>query len=358
MFDNKEVSLVTRLPWYLASRATRNVIVLPMNYTLGLTYNCNSRCKTCRVYEREKVEELSVKEWREVFKSIGKSPYWVTFTGGEPFLYHDFLEVYYDLCEICQPSMVNVPTNGLLTERIVDWVWQLCKLEPRIKVTVNVSIDHIGKEHDIIRGVPGAFDKAVTTVKALKALSLDNLSVGIHTVISKFNVLDFPYIYDSLYMLPSHPDLYISEVAENRVELGTTELNISPMAVWYSRAVECVSSPRTLKGLLRSEYYTRVSKWLEHPGRASFCYAGYASCQITPNGDVWFCCVRAKSVGNIREQDFREIWTGKAARSLRKDNKCSCPLANVAYTNMLLDPVTITKLALRRVCCVAKAESI
>jgi hypothetical protein len=78
--------------------------------------------------------------------------------------------------------------------------------------------------------------------------------------------------------------------------------------------------------------------------------AGVASAQIAPNGDVWTCCVRAQSMGNLRDHDydFGAVWrTSKAAQLRRsiKAGECYCPLANAAYTNMLMHGPTVTRVA-------------
>jgi Iron-sulfur cluster-binding domain len=80
------------------------------------------------------------------------------------------------------------------------------------------------------------------------------------------------------------------------------------------------------------------------------CMAGVASAQIAPNGDVWSCCVRAESMGNLREHgyDFGAVWRSAAAQEMRRSIKageCFCPLANAAYTNMLLHGPTVMKVA-------------
>ena len=80
------------------------------------------------------------------------------------------------------------------------------------------------------------------------------------------------------------------------------------------------------------------------------CMAGVASAQIAPNGDVWTCCVRAQSMGNLRDHDydFGSVWrTGRAGELRRsiKAGECYCPLANAAYTNMLTHGPTVTKVA-------------
>jgi len=64
--------------------------------------------------------------------------------------------------------------------------------------------------------------------------------VGIHTVISKFNVERFREIAGGLMDL--HPDSYITEIAENRVELDTMNEDITPRVMDYSQAIRFSSA--------------------------------------------------------------------------------------------------------------------
>jgi hypothetical protein len=55
-------------------------------------------------------------------------------------------------------------------------------------------------------------------------------------------------------------------------------------------------------------------------------------------------------MGNLREHDydFGSVWkTGKAAQLRRsiKAGECYCPLANAAYSNMLMHGPTVTRVA-------------
>ena len=189
---------------------------LPMNLTFSVTNRCNSRCKTCHIHQN-KSEELGLDEWRQVFQSLGKAPFWTTFSGGEPFLRSDFFELVRSLCEHCRPSVINIPTNGLLSDPIPAVVKQITDYCRRAQIIINVSLDGIGENHDAIRGVPGNYEKALQTLKDLKRLTAPNLSLGIHTVISKFNVSQIPDIYRTVRSL--HPDSYVTEIAEERAEL-------------------------------------------------------------------------------------------------------------------------------------------
>jgi hypothetical protein len=100
----------------------------------------------------------------------------------------------------------------------------------------------------------------------------------------------------------------------------------------------------------RDRYYDIVKRTLVEQRQVIPCMAGVASAQIAPNGDVWTCCIRAESVGNLRDHgyDFRSTWTTVRANELRRSIKageCHCPLANAAYTNMLCHVPTLAGVA-------------
>jgi len=142
------------------SRQLYEKIMLPVNYTVSVTYRCNSRCKTCNIY-KIKSEELSVDEYDKIFRSIGKSAYWVTISGGEPFLRRDLGEIIGVIYKRSKPSIINIPTNGLLFREIPKRVKAIAESCPKSNIVINISIDDIGERDSVIRGVPDAYEKAM-----------------------------------------------------------------------------------------------------------------------------------------------------------------------------------------------------
>jgi len=332
--------------------------LLPINYTVSLLYSCNSRCGTCNIWKK-KAHNLSVEEYEKIFKSIGRAPYWVTFSGGEPFLRNDIVEVVSAIYRISRPRIINIPTNGILTKTIAERVAEIAKACPKAQIIINVSLDGIEDQHDEIRRVPGNYKKAVATFQKLKALDLKNLSVGIHTVISRFNVDSFASIATELMRL--NPDSYITEIAEERVELDTIGADITPSLISYKSAVDFLIH-RMKKGhykgmakitmAFRIEYYNLVKRIMRDRVQAIPCYSGVASAQISPEGELWSCCIKANPLAKLRElgYNFRAGWFSPAAKLERRGihhRECWCPLANAAYTNMLMDLPTLIRVFYR-----------
>lgn len=348
--------LLSSLPQYMAFRRLGKPNRLPFNLVVSLSYRCNSRCQTCNVWKKS-AEELSTDEWRHVFAKIGKTPYYLTFTGGEPFLRNDIVDIVSAACELSHPAIITIPTNGLLNRAIPQRVEQILQAAQGVRVGINISLDGMGREHDIIRGVEGSYEKAVDTYHSLQALPHPNLTLSIHTVISRFNAERIPDIHRELSKLV--PDSYITEIAEERVELGTVGVDIAPSAEEYARVADFLISQiktRNFSGLaritqgFRTQYYALVKRILVEKSQVIPCYAGFASGHIAPDGDIWACCTRAEPLGNLRQTryDFAPIWFGQRADAMRRSiaaGECHCPMANVAYSNMLLHPQTLARVA-------------
>lgn len=330
--------------------------VLPSNVTVSLLYPCNSRCKTCNVYENPP-ERLSLEEFDRIFASLGQAPFWFTMSGGEPFLRNDIADICISAYTHCKPAIMNIPTNASLYKVIPEQVQRILEHCPDTELIINVSLDEIGEKHNEIRGFPHNFKRAMTTYRALKELSksYSNFTLGIHTVLSRFNVDNIAHIYEQLQRLA--PDSYITEIAEERVELNTIGCEISPSLAQYTTAIDFLSEHiqrhdfsgvSKITQAFRLEYYELVKKTLKYRTQVIPCYAGVISVQISPQGDAWPCCIRADVMGNLREHhyDFHAVWRSRDAARIRQSiqrKECFCPLANAGYTNILCSPATMLK---------------
>ncbi|MCZ7568062.1 MAG: radical SAM protein [Ardenticatenaceae bacterium] len=356
------LGLAAKLPLYWSFYHFGYPRMLPFSVVVSVSFRCNSRCKTCDVWRRPN-DDLDLDEWRQVFHNLGRAPFYITFTGGEPFLRADLDELVIAAYEECQPEVITIPTNGILTRRILEQVDRMCTVAQDASIGINLSLDEVGERHDEIRVVPGNWKKAMATWDGLKALKQKhkNLVLTVHTVISQFNIARFDDIYHGLQ--PLEPDSYITEVAEERNELSTIGWEITPLAEQYAPVADFLSAaarqaPATglarVTQAFRAQYYQLARRVLFEHDQVIPCYAGWASAHIAPNGDIWSCCIRAQSVANLRETnyDIRPIWFEHIGglREMRRSIKareCACPMANANYANMLLHPPTLAQVGLQ-----------
>jgi radical SAM protein with 4Fe4S-binding SPASM domain len=229
---------------------------------------------------------------------------------------------------------------------------------------INLSLDGLNGKHDEIRGIPGNWKRFLETYNALKDLKkeFENLHIGVHSVVSKFSIDGLLDLYE--YVKELKPDSYITELAERRTELFNCNKDITPTPSAYLSYVNELSrrlrrdyltssdQMSRLTQAFRITYYQIAAKILKENRQVIPCYAGIASCQITPYGDIWPCCIHGYDMvmGNLRETnyDFNKIWTSRKADWIRRyidDKNCACPLANAHYTNMMCSPWTLLKVA-------------
>lgn len=361
------------LPKMIQYRLARSGIIspgLPLNLTFSVTNICQSRCKTCNIWElyskhpEKRDQELSLDEIEKIFRSMGHV-YIFNISGGEPFLRSDFTEIIKLACRYLTPGIIHIPTNAIavdLVEKKVQEILKFLKTDfPSVHLTVKPSLDHIGDKHDEIRGIPGNFQKVMTLYQRLKALQpgFSNFHVELGTVISTWNVNDIEEIASFVTSLGM--DSYRNEIAEQRSEMFNTEHDITPSADDYEQATDYFVHQikanmrnrlffHRITSAFRMVYYALAIRILREKRQVIPCYAGISNAHLSPYGDIWACCTLGydKSMGNLRDHnyDFKAIWNSRDAKKIRADIRngaCHCPLANQAYSNILLHGPSLLK---------------
>jgi MoaA/NifB/PqqE/SkfB family radical SAM enzyme len=362
--------LPTRLVAHMLHKSVGWPKKIPSSVTVSVTNQCNSQCKTCFIWSlykdkpEAKKREFSADEFERTFASLGTGVVWVTFSGGEPFLRRDLAEICEAAEENCKPGIITIPTNCLLPQAIVPSMRKILERCSEPTFVINLSLDGLNGKHDEIRGIPGNWKRFLETYNALKDLKkeFENLHIGVHSVVSKFSIDGLLDLYE--YVKELKPDSYITELAERRTELFNCNKDITPTPSAYLSFINELSrrlrrdyltssdQMSKLTQAFRITYYQIAAKILKENRQAIPCYAGIASCQITPYGDIWPCCILGYDMvmGNLRETDydFNKVWTSRKADWIRRyiaDKNCACPLANAHYTNMMCSPWTLLKVA-------------
>ena len=336
---------------------------MPINLTFSITNVCQSRCKTCNIWElyekqpQKRNEELVLEEIRSIFQSMGHI-YVFNISGGEPFLRKDLTEIIGAACDHLSPGVVHIPTNaiaknrlGRKTREILAVLQQKC---PTTQLTIKPSLDHIGPKHDEIRGVKGNFGKVMAAFHHLKELQSDypNFHVELGTVISRWNIDNISEIAHFVTQLGV--DSYRNEIAEQRSEMFNTDNAIMPDSAQYEQAIGFFVQQirqnmknrlmfQRITNAFRLVYYALAIKILKENSQVIPCYAGISNVHMTPYGDIWACCTLGydKPMGNLRDYnyDFKALWNSPKAKEIRtyiREGRCNCPMANQTYSNMLM----------------------
>jgi len=298
-------------------------------------------------------EELTLEEYEKIFQTVGH-PYWVTLTGGEPFLRKDFGDIAVALCSIVRPAYLTITSNGLLHQHIYDEVLKILKRLRNCRLILNLSLDHLYDAHDFIRGVKGNFRCLCETIERLKHIRNANFTLGINTVISTYNADKMCGIIDYV-TNKIEPDSFIVNPVLVGGEYMSSDNSGFLEKTKIAEIMNCLlayinKSNHNKKTILtrafRRMYYTRIKHYIKNSGMGQTCYAGYNSCFINPYGMIESCVMKRHSFGNLRESNynFRHLWQGQSAQRLRKDlwrHPCSCSSVNVFYTNTIMNMMSL-----------------
>ena len=141
---------------------------------LYVTSRCNAKCGFCFYSEElNRVPELSLEQITTISKSL-KSLKGLLIGGGEPFLRADLFDVISAFVLNSKTQVVQIPTNGFFTDRIVAFAEKAIAAFPNHNLSIQVSLDALGEKHDELRGLKGAFENAERTVVALSSLKKKN----------------------------------------------------------------------------------------------------------------------------------------------------------------------------------------
>jgi radical SAM protein with 4Fe4S-binding SPASM domain len=303
-------------------------LVAPFLVVWDFTHKCNLRCKHC--YSNSgavEEDELTTEQALAVVDQLADAHVTaLAFSGGEPLTRKDFFEVARHAAD--RGLYVSLASNGtLLTKENVQ------KIKDAKVNYIDISIDGAtAKTHDDFRGVPGAFEKAITGLK--NCVDAD-ICTCIATTVGKNNMTELPAIIDLAEQMhverftyfnfiptgrgKEHQDQDLSAKERedvmrylmNRMSAGckTTILATAPQLARV--ALQCQGSQGTGEVTLALAHMQTVKVTKKAVPLGEFiggCGAGRLYCSISPQGNVHPCVFLPVSVGNLKTQNFKDVW--------------------------------------------------
>ncbi len=316
-----------------------------------ITNRCNAKCAMCfnwQIINKEN-SELSLDEINKISKSMGAVPT-LTIGGGEPFFRNDLPEI----CEIFyknnKTKRISIPTNSLLTERILQSTKRILELCP-IKISIVLSLDGVGKIHDDIRGVGGIFNKVLENYKNLTALASEhsNLRINVNSTISSMNEEHIPELINFV-----DENLNVKYHTSEVIRGSFNEKSIrAPSLEKYKKIIGQLMASKTLNKdethrLFYEAYHRLALRTMAEKKQIIPCRASSFMPVIDAEGNVYNCEL-LPPLGNIRKAnyDFMKIWHSAEAKKQRKDiadKKCHCTHYCYQIQNIPMSPTQLLKL--------------
>ena len=289
---------------------------------LFVTSTCNSLCRTCFYWEElNQGRDLSFEQIERLSRTA--PPFhklWLS--GGEPFLRKELAEIIELFYRNNRMRHVNLPTNGLLPQKLDAVVTQVLERCPELTMDLNFSLDGLANTHDAIRGVPNNFEKTLATLEMASAKwkGVRRLRRNVASCITTENYQELVELGVKMLREQELDGHYFEIVRGNPMDPELKRLSRQQLATLHRRlmffheryADKLFSNLRgAARGLARAYYLGHIRFHFQlhqqnHYGNKAWpmaCTAGQTTIVIDHDGHFRSCELRGK-LGRLQDFDF------------------------------------------------------
>lgn len=318
------------------------IILKPITCDVNLYPYCMFKCKMCLIWDKNSIPKdfkaIPFELMSNLIKSLAEftdRKIFLDLIGGEPLMRSDITD------------LIKISTShGLTTTTCTNGYLLDMNMVKRLYDTglnrLSISLDGINEEtHDMIRAQPGSYRRII---KALEYLSKFTSSkskefrVCIQTIIMQHNlreIVELAHWVNNSDVICAINYMAISEPFFLPAEVSTWYKHPDHKNLWPQDAAEVNSAIDELIRLKTQGGYFKIINsvaqlkafklYFENPGRfvkkVNCGYHNFAF-NVNYNGDVSFC-YRLGTIGNIYEDDIKNMWYSDRANQLReKIKKC------------------------------------
>lgn len=308
----------------------------PQYVALNITDNCCFKCIMCDQWKTAKGNELTTRQWKDIFSQFkAQGIKTVAFSGGEPFLRQDIIEL--AQCVKDKGMEPVVVTNGyLLNEK---------KIEESVKAGIksfSVSMDAVGDTFDQIRGVKGAFGKVLNSceiisrykkqgsVKAYLYFTIMKKTLGAYRdVFAIARKLDFPLVVN----LFDYTPYFFANLEENKGQFWLGENDTQGLMEFQKFVTEKKeeNAGSVFHTFAEIEYFR---KYFKDPLQKNIaCVISQQRLGVDSQGNTYGGCWSMGSFGNLKDSALKDIIKSRRYKISHKNMFFKrCPGCSCGYT--------------------------
>jgi MoaA/NifB/PqqE/SkfB family radical SAM enzyme len=316
----------------------------PTETIISVTNRCDARCTMCNIWRLNYDELLRPEDYR---RSVPSGLRDVNITGGEALLRRDIEEVVEAIYESSGKARIIIATNGFRTKRTLATLERIASRVPRLGV--GVSLDGDEATHDRMRGVHGAYRRAIATIRSLHSVGVSDVRIGFTATPENIHQLNM--VYELSRELGVE---FAATIAQNSQIYYSTGANqrICPSVVQqhFGALIGRRLAGPSIKEWIRGHFDNGVIHFAENGERQLPCTAGSDFFFIAPNGDLYPCLTIPTAIGNLRERSFADLWCSEEAQQIRRQvSGCrQCWMVCTARAQIARHPVAVGSWVMRQ----------
>lgn len=315
---------------------------IPLTGAFELLPICNLKCKMC--YIRKSMDEvnesgglLPAKFWLDIAKQAGDmGMLFPLLTGGEPFLRHDFQEIYAGIQEM--GMQVSINSNGtMIDEAMARWLGK--HVPTRINITLYGSSE---KSYERLCGNGDAYNRVRKSVELLKKY---RIPVKFNTSITPENINDMEDMinYAKSVQSPIQVATYMFPPLRRDNTMFGQNNRLSPEEAGYARVkADWLQNDQEWFKIqaARFERFVPITKSkLEEQSstepKGMTCRAGRCSFWVDWQGNIGSCGMYLTSKVSLKENKFENAWKQvvEETNNIRFSSACTnCPNINLCHS--------------------------
>lgn len=316
---NKKFFLLTKALRFLQTSSLSTIDGSKKKYPkviqLPITYNCNSRCVMCNIWQMDHSDEATVEEFAKFMQDdIFKEVEAVGINGGEPSLVPNLYEYAEEILKLPSLKSLNIISHGFSPKPLlknVEKIYALCK-EKGINFHIAISLDGVGEVHNTVRGKPKVFEKTTSTIDEIiknQDKYCDSFDIG--CTIVKQNI-DYLLELDTYAKSKNYNIKYRLGIENKRIESDKFRDQYS---VIYSPLRQSAKEffhyqIYQAKDLSNRFKYYSIFTWLnsKSPKRMLGCTWKDEGITLDSRGKLYYCAVASKAIGSLREEKGKKIF--------------------------------------------------
>ena len=311
----------------------------PLDVICEISYICNLACPTCfRWTSKPDENELTADEWKTALARLKQwlGVFNLTFTGGEPFLRTDLLDIVRFAAE--SDIMTTVVSNGSLIDKTLAR-----KILDSGLDGLTISLNSLNAEvHNKTRGTNAAFDEVMRALDNMRIR--DGMRLVLSCTILKETVGGLPDVVayakkNGLYGVNFQPIMPATTLPvfnkggeATKVSIGSPYRNLLTEDQNANQLIDevfarlAVMKDEGYPILNSASHLKEIAKYLKDPTSPEIlektCKVGIRNLNIDPFGNVRLCSI-FNVIGNIKDGLPDEIWRSLGA-STQRDGIRSC----------------------------------
>jgi len=291
---------------------------------IEMGYQCNYRCTFCYQVDFSAKQNMEDFVWREALKPVYPTIKSVFLQGGEPTIMKNCIGFRDLMLEEYPHVKLGIVSNGLR----FDEQWARAMLDRGYLVQFSLN----GRSKPVYDRTMrfGKYDEVMVNVERLLEMrrnSGSDLKVAVSYVIVPENACEIADFVEfaaakGIDEVKFFTDQMLSAASTDvegtlrEIERGYEAIRAHPqVAVSGLESFELLY--RTKHGLLKQD--PTAADRCKCSRAIDLCTIPWSQLYVKHKGEVTFCCMTWRNVGNLHEQDIATIWNGSKAREFRRD---------------------------------------